>query len=53
MEKCDDISKQLLALRHHVETHECSECRKLLHKLANSIQVAVFGTKLAKAKPRS
>jgi predicted anti-sigma-YlaC factor YlaD len=52
-EKGNDITAQLLVLRHHVETHECSECRKLFHKLANSIHVAVFGRKLAKAKTRS
>jgi hypothetical protein len=50
--KSGDLSEQLLALRHHVETHQCSECRQLLHKLANSIHVAVFGRKLAKAKHR-
>ena len=52
-EQGDDISEQLLALRHYVEAHECSECRKLFHKLANSIHVVVFGRKLAKTKPRS
>jgi hypothetical protein len=52
-ENDEDISEELLALCHHLETHECSESRKLLHKLANSIHVAVFGGKMAKAKPRS
>ena len=48
----DDISERLLALRKHVDTHSCSECRKLLHKLANSIHVFVFGRKLGKkSKP--
>lgn len=42
------VREQLLALRDHVEIHQCPECRKLLHELANSIHVAVFDLKLAK-----
>lgn len=48
----EQICEQLLALHLHVKTHECSVCRQLLHKLANSIQVNVFGRKMAEnAKP--
>lgn len=49
--KTDDVNKQLLAIRQHVEIHHCLECRQLLHKLANSIQVSLFGKKAKKAKP--
>lgn len=49
-----EISEQLLALHNHVvEAHQCSECRQLLHKLANSIHVAQFDTKLVKKKAKS
>ena len=49
-----EISEQLLALRNHVvEAHQCSECRQLLHKLVNSIHVALFDTKLVKKKAKS
>jgi len=49
-----EISEQLLALHNHVvETHQCSECRQLLHKLGNSIHLALFDTKLVKKKAKS
>jgi len=48
----DQITEHLLALHLHMKTHECSVCRQLLHKLANSIHVGVFAGKMGKnAKP--
>lgn len=42
----DDVSEQLVTLRRHIsERHECRECSQRLHKLANSVQVVLFGSK--------